>query len=240
MRRTRHRRESQRGATPRCARVAVGAPSAAAASPRDPTPPRWLAALSSASRRLDDATPTPPRGRPVRGMPTFRPPDGREHADHQFHRRPTPPPTGLRQRRSRSARTWFTAAPNDTLPPLRAATRSKTSSSVGWLASAIRRLRRYSCNDWCARAARSRKTLWVSSGTSFICTLGMAPFWRCWRQNTTAAVITCLQTYPESPLGSQEDRHVAHGWQAISITVDGRRGCLCARSRHLHTAVIRR
>ena len=73
-----------------------------------------------------------------------------------------------RQRRARSPCTVLTASSNDTDPPDRSPARSRTSSTVGRLASAIRRERRYSCSDWCAAAARWRNTAWVFPGMSLI------------------------------------------------------------------------
>ena len=80
------------------------------------------------------------------------------------------------KRRARSARTARAAALSVREPPARAPARASTSSTVGRLASSINRVRRYSCSDCRASAARRRRTAWVSSGTSLICTLGMAPF----------------------------------------------------------------
>jgi hypothetical protein len=91
-------------------------------------------------------------------------------------------------RRSRSARRVPTAALNDTEPPARPPARSSTSSRVGVRASSVSRSSKYSCRDWPAAAARRRSVACTSSGTSFTCTLGMAPFWRYSRQNASSSI----------------------------------------------------
>ncbi len=149
----------------------------AAATRPDPSVRAPLVAGRGGRRATGGGSPTSPRGRRVQERRAFGPGAGHVRRRHRVHRRRARARGRSRQPLSRSPRKASADAENETEPPARPPALSRISSTVGVLASSMSRLRRYSCSDWRAAAARWRNTACVSSGTSLIWMLGMAPLW---------------------------------------------------------------
>ena len=123
------------------------------------------------------------------------------------------------QLRPRSSSRSCTAVSNPTLPPRRRPIRSRTSWSVGVLASLVSSLARYCCNDLPSASARLWRLAWTSSGRSLTNTFGMLAF--CYQIRRKATVATRSSCPVCAPPGKRSGR-VLEGWRVRADWVRGR------------------